>query len=363
MQTGRLIPSDPVNPTAEQAVTPQPERASSSTPATEQNDTAKAYRGQSTRSAGETQRIARAAKKNKGASPATSTDPQRAIAASTPAPTSIPAATRSTDVPPSQAGLLKACISKGVSPADAAVLMKYVATNGVDVTAVIHTMMNARGNAFEAAKAYAITEHATRSCLTSSNSERLESALTALRDGRVSVTTGECPDSYATYNPMSNVLTTKTPGLDLNDVWSRSTLVHECAHVAQDSAALTQNRFDAEHEGHDVAADYFLHATGAITETPDGPHLNLAASEVPTQHGEAVDRNQRVALMLDLAIANARAGKPHLNGGLEGATIDDLVTARGPDTFNESYAETLRTNHKSEAAIEDMRTPRQKDGL
>jgi hypothetical protein len=157
------------------------------------SDTAKAYRGASTTSAGRTQRIAKAAAKNVGGGPAPQTSPISALAHSAEirADAADAASTAATCAAPSYApgdvALVKACRAHGVSQGDARALMNFVRQNSVDSAGVASAMNNAKQHPLEAAKAYAVLDDAIRTKLSLANAARLRVSAEAIRAGKVAM--------------------------------------------------------------------------------------------------------------------------------------------------------------------------------
>ena len=319
----------------------------------------RAYAGTSSRSTGHTQKIVRASQRNKAVVAAASTSLSSAFSAQR-APSAAPTAKcAAPNTAPDDVALIKACRAKGIAQKDAAALLGFIKDHGVASAGVVDAMNNAKGNALEAAKAYAIIDDAVRTKLNPTNAARMRTVAQALRDGRVTMETRDDSKASASYDRDSNTMTLPASGIALGNIAAQTLVIHESTHVAQDAARLVQNRYDAERDAYDVSADYNLRATGALR---DGK-LDFAAAQLDDLTQQSFDVAARARIMFAKAQENVRIGNAHCNGEFRNATADELAHMAPRDDFEEHYANVQRASGVSEEEIAAMKIEHLKDGL
>lgn len=327
-------------------------------------DAANAYTGTSSKSAGQTQKIARASAKSKA-----TTATRQLDSPAPPSPNHFAAArpASATDCPDQGASagdiaLVRACRANNVPQGQARALLNFVRDNGVDSAGVAEAMKNAKQNPQEAGKAYAVLSSAART-VSSAHARRMQKAAQAIREGKVAMVLRDEPMASASYDRDHNVMRLPAEGIALEDLGSRTLLVHEATHLAQDAEHAFQSRLDAERQGYDTAADYYLHAIGAIRDTADGPALDFNVPRPALKNDTTFDVQARDTAMLGRARENAHANKHRLNRGMERSSEEELERMTPVDDFEEHYLRIQKAMGATDAELEAMRTPQQKDGL
>ncbi|MBC7792464.1 MAG: hypothetical protein H7Z43_02050 [Clostridia bacterium] len=227
-------------------------------------------------------------------------------------------------------------------------LSKFAREHGLSNQVLGQLMANARGDAFEAVKVYAVIADAMNGKLTPNRACAMGTVLEALRDGRLIVQTADIAGSYAQYNHQINTLLCPRRSFAKDSLATRATIIHEAQHAIQDGRYAVEDRYTSEAEGHEAAADYLLHSAGALVETSRGTKVDVTrAQELIAEQTEQCDAAAARALVGRIVRENIAAGSTDLNGQDLGDSAEEQSSAIAlvfpTENFHDVYARAVRT--------------------